>query len=135
MLIESDTFAADIDAALLRGSHVFRYCDFVGLIGLEERGMVDVDSTFISSTFEGADFYWTLFNSVVAISCTFTNCAFRGVTFASCKFVECTFVNCTFTLDNLGGECTFPETSWYACTQRQCAGLPASAVPEGTGRG
>lgn len=129
MLIESEIFEAEMNAALLNNDNIFRYCQFNGLNRLEEQGLVTVDATFLWCLFEDTDLYSTLLNCVIAVSCRFTRCTFRGVSFATCRMVDCEFIDCTFTNDNMGSQCTFRETVWCGSTQSGCVGLSAEEMP------
>lgn len=84
-----------------------------------------IDSDFVSCTFQNCDWYWGMFNIVNFIDCKFTNCTFRGASFYDCKFVECEFDGCNFIKDNLNSDCVFENTKAYNCTQKNCIGFNA----------
>lgn len=97
----------------------FTYCNFSKL-DIEGPGFSGV---LVGCVIEDSEWYWSLFNVATFVSVKFKNCTFRGSAFASCSFTECSFINCTFTKDNLGGDCSFTENRWYACTQSGCTGF------------
>lgn len=119
MLFESQQFDTRLKKPVGWSDNVFRYCDFVHIN--TEGG--DVDSVFLNCTFQNCEWYWGLFNLAVLVQVKFTNCTFRGTAFSGSKFVECEFVDCEFTLDNLNGECSFDDVTWYGCVQSNCKGL------------
>lgn len=119
MLFDSQQFDRHLIAPVSWSDNVFRYCDFAQLD--TEGG--DVDSVFISCTFEKCDWYWGLFNLAVFVQVKFVNCKFRGSAFSGSRFIECDFSNCEFTIDNLNSGCSFEDTAWYGCTQNNCTGL------------
>ncbi len=97
----------------------FKYCNFSNLI-IDGGGL---EGVLVGCIIETSDWYWSLFNTATFVNVEFKNCTFRGVSFASCSFTECKFIDCTFCKDNLGGECSFDENRWYACTQSGCTGF------------
>jgi uncharacterized protein YjbI with pentapeptide repeats len=99
--------------------HVFQFCTFSGF---DAEG-THVTANFIDCKFEDCDFYLALFNVATLIGVTFKNCKFAGCAFPGCRLVECTFDSCYFTMDNMGGECRFDDSSWYGCKQRGSEGL------------
>lgn len=108
------------DKAALRQSEViFRFCT---LEGFEVHGAI-ADGAFLNCTLKDVEFYWGLFNCCTLVHCRFERCRFRGTGFGGSLFAECSFVDCSFEQDNLGGECSFDGSSWYACTQSACRGL------------
>ena len=98
---------------------VFKYCNFRKL-DIEGCGF---EGVLVGCVIEDSDWYWGLFNTATFVNVTFKNCTFRGVGFAGCSFTECNFIKCAFTKDNLGGDCSFTENRWYACTQSGCTGF------------
>jgi uncharacterized protein YjbI with pentapeptide repeats len=120
MQIDSQVFGRKLPKGTGWEENCFRYCTFVDLD--EEGG--GTDSAFIACEFASCEWYWGLFNLAVFVGVTFTGCTFRGTSFSGCKFVECVFVGCKFTRDNLDGHCSFDDTRWYACSQKDTQGLP-----------
>lgn len=97
----------------------FKYCNFRNL-DIEGAGFGGV---LVGCVIEGCEWYWSLFNTTTFVSVKFENCVFRGGSFAGCSFTECQFIGCKFIEDNLGGDCSFRESRWYACTQSACIGF------------
>lgn len=102
----------------------FKYCTFnrLDIEGKEFGGVL------VGCVIDGCDWYWTLFNTAIFVNVEFKNCTFRGVSFSGCSFTECQFVGCKFMKNNLGGDCSFNDSRWYACSQSACAGF-LSEVP------
>ncbi|QXZ10392.1 pentapeptide repeat-containing protein [Comamonas sp. Y33R10-2] len=98
----------------------FKYCNFSRL-DIEGRGF---EGVLVGCVIERCEWYWSLFNVATFVNVEFKNCVFRGATFSSCSFTECRFIECKFIKDNLGSDCRFDESRWYACTQSDCIGLP-----------
>jgi uncharacterized protein YjbI with pentapeptide repeats len=119
MLFRSEQFQGCLADPASWSDHVFRYCDFNGIS--TEGG--EVDSVFVSCTFENCEWYWGLFNLARFVEVNFEGCTFRGASFAGCKFVDCNFNNCNFVKDELGGDCSFDDVVWYGCSQSNCTGL------------
>lgn len=119
MQIENETFERRVSKPLSWEDHVFRFCEFRDIDG---QGL-HITSDFIDCKFENGDFYLALFNVVTLVGVTFKNCRFWGCNFSDCRFVECNFEHCEFTKDNVGGDCTFKESRWYACKQSATRGL------------
>lgn len=119
MQIESEIFSVHLTESANWEGDVFQFCTF---FGLDEEG-AHVTGGFIDCTFEGCEFYIVLFNCATLVGVTFKNCHFRGCRFPGSRLVECTFENCRFDADNMGGECGFEESRWYACKQRGTQGL------------
>jgi uncharacterized protein YjbI with pentapeptide repeats len=99
----------------------FKYCDFSNFS--HEGGVVDSDFNLCS--FSGIDWYWGIFTQANFIECKFSNCTFRGSSFTDSRFIECTFDNCKFIKDNVGGECTFENSTAYNCSTNECSGFLA----------
>lgn len=97
----------------------FKYCDFRNL-DIQGRGLGGV---LVGCSIEDSEWYWSLFNTTAFVNVEFKNCTFRGASFAGCSFTECRFIDCAFIKDNLGGDCSFTENRWYACTQSGCTGF------------
>lgn len=127
MFILGTTFIAPDTIPDWNQDHVFRYCEFENITDAIHN--VHIDAVFLGCTFRKNDFYWSLFNGVLAYDCTFEDCTFRGVSFADCRFLDCSFERCVFTNDNLGGSCGFEGTKCHDCYQRDCVGLSTAAVP------
>ncbi|WP_423372883.1 pentapeptide repeat-containing protein [Dyella acidisoli] len=119
MQIENETFEHRLSKPLSWEEHVFRFCEFRDIDG---QGL-HITSEFIDCEFDDGDFYWALFNGIALVGVTFRNCRFRGCSFSGCRVVECSFEHCEFTQDNLGGDCTFRGSRWYACKQSATRGL------------
>ncbi|MFC5475528.1 pentapeptide repeat-containing protein [Paraherbaspirillum soli] len=128
MFFESQQFDTRLKKPFGWSDNVFRYCDFAHINA--EGG--DVDSVFVSCTFEKCDWYWGIFNLAVFVQVKFTNCTFRGTAFSGSKFIECEFVDCEFTLDNLNSECSFEDVVWYGCIQKNCKGLAIQNTSNGS---
>lgn len=120
MLIESTEYNSASPRPNVDHGAVFKYCSFSDLT---DGFQASVEADFLSCTFNGVEFYWSLFNSILVYDCTFENCSFRGASFADSRFVDCKFINCQFTPGNIGGDCSFDSSKWYGCTQLNCIGL------------
>jgi hypothetical protein len=103
--------------------HVFRYCLFEGMQGLEERLGPSIESCFLSCRFTECEWYAPFFNGALFFNTTFERCTFHGGSFASCWFVACEFDECRFERDNLGRSSTFDDVRWYDCKRRGTPGL------------
>lgn len=119
MQIDSGDFRAALGQGINWDENVFRYCTFMQVAGEGAH----VTSEFIDCQFEECGWYWGLFNLATFVGVKFKGCTFRGCSFSDCRFVECEFDACDFTPDNLGGECSFEGSRWYACHQKNCRGL------------
>lgn len=97
---------------------VFRYCEFKQL----RVAGGHITATFMGCSFADVDWYWGLFNLSTIVRSKFERCTFRGTSFADSIFVECEFADCRFVKDDLGGECSFDGTRWYACIFTNCEG-------------
>lgn len=102
----------------------FKFCNFSKL-DIEGSGFGGV---LVGCVIEACEWYWSLFNTATFVNVEFKNCIFRGASFSGCTFTECQFNGCTFTKDNLGGDCSFIENRWYACTQSECTGFVNDVV-------
>jgi uncharacterized protein YjbI with pentapeptide repeats len=119
MHIENEHFQVRLKKPANWSDNFFQYCVFSGF---DEDG-AHIDSNFVDCAFEDCDFYWAMFNVATLVGVVFKNCEFRGSSFSSCRIVECKFENCRFLADNLGGMCSFDDSQWYGCKQRDTAGL------------
>jgi uncharacterized protein YjbI with pentapeptide repeats len=124
MQIDSEKFERKHPPSVGWREHCFQYCTFIDLV--EEGG--SIESVFLACDFRNCEWYWGLFNIAVFVGVTFTDCTFRGASFSGCKFVECEFVRCKFTLDNLGGSCSFNDSRWYNCSQKDTEGLDSAVA-------
>lgn len=104
----------------------FKYCTFRRL-DIEGSGFGGV---MVGCVIEDSEWYWSLFNTATFVSVEFKNCTFRGTSFSGCTFTECSFTNCSFIKDNLGGDCRFSDSRWYACTQAGCKGFIDAVAPK-----
>lgn len=121
MQVTSKVFERGLSEGIAWEEQVFIFCEFKGIRG---EGL-HVTSTFLDSTFRQCDIYWALFNTATFVGVKFYGCDFRGCSFSGCRFVECEFEDCRFLPDNLNGSCSFDDSRWYSCTQRQTEGLSA----------
>lgn len=119
MLFENQTFVSSLKKPVSLEEHVFRYCEFAD-IQLEGG---HVTSVFLGCDFTNCEWYWGLFNTAIFVDVKFSGCIFRGTAFSGIRFVDCEFENCQFLKDNLGGDCSFNEVSWFANVQKNCIGL------------
>ncbi len=109
--MQSETVNKESFAIIDWDDNYFKYCEFDTFS--VEGGVVCSD--FVSCSFKGVEWYWTLFSGSNFIDCQFKDCVFRGATFANSRFVECRLSNCRFIKDNLGGDCGFPDAVAYKC--------------------
>jgi hypothetical protein len=126
MLIESIIFEAEEAFPDLGENHVFRYCTFLPRQNLP---LAVIDGIFIGCTFQGLDFYWTIFNNTLVADSRFDGCTFGGARFHSSRFIECSLEKCAFKNDAFGKECDFQESRWYACTQDRSTGIDPAIIP------
>ena len=124
MIFESIKFETEMPRSEEWPDNVFQYCNFKK-ISTDTSEMLGV---FVGCKFEECDWYWTLFNLPIFVNVKFIKCTFRGVSFAGVRFIDCEFEGCVFTHDNLGGECSFLEISWYGCSDVGSTGLPTEAI-------
>jgi uncharacterized protein YjbI with pentapeptide repeats len=103
--------------------HVFRFCTFEGMQGLEERFGASIESCFLSCTFTECEWYAPFFSCALFFHTKFERCTFHGGSFAGCWFVGCEFDECRFERDNLGSSFTFNDVRWYDCERRRTPGL------------
>ena len=119
MLFENENFEIKLDRSSKGPDNVYRYCNFKN-ISTEGDSYGDI---FVGCVFENIDMYWGMFNTTILVNVKFVKCQFRGVAFSGSKFYEFEFNACEFLKDNLNGECTFDEVTWYKCRQFDCVGL------------
>ena len=103
---------------------VFRFCQFNAL---------DLEGVIFSGALLGCDlkkssFYLSIFTTATLVQTRFEDCTFNGTSFKDCVLTECEFIRCHFAKDNMGGECQFDGSRWYACKQLECEGLDLGAV-------
>lgn len=103
---------------------VFRYCQFNAL---DLEGEI-FTGALLGCEFKASSFYLGLFNNATLARTRFEDCAFNGTSFKDCVLTECEFIRCHFAEDNMGGECQFDGSRWYACKQSECIGLDVDAV-------
>jgi Pentapeptide repeats (9 copies) len=121
MQIDNEVFEKRLPEAISWEDEAFRFCEFRGI---DAEGL-HIPSVFLDCIFDRCDLYLSLFNNATFVGVRFKDCNFRGCSFLGCRFVECVFENCRFTADNVGGECRFDDSRWYACTQHGTQGLGA----------
>lgn len=107
VLVNKENFAA-----IGWDENYFKHCEFEAFS--VEGGLVCSD--FVSCSFKGVEWYWTLFSGSNFIDCQFKDCVFRGASFPNSRFVECSLSNCRFIKDNLGGDCGFSDAVAYKCS-------------------
>ncbi len=120
MLQENEDYRGTehVSAALDCHDGVYRYCSFEA--ARLEGG--DFGDLYAYCQFRDIEFDAGFFHLALLYDCRFERCTFRGTTFGGCRFLQCRFTDCRFIADEEGAPCEAPETTLFACSERNCEG-------------